>query len=101
MKWAGIVLIVALLPVVAQAGHVSGASAHETIARAKVAIARAAALDDQWTATIAALKAAQAAEQRHDYDAAASKAIQARMLADLSIKQAVAQKKLWRNEVVR
>lgn len=100
MRSAAIGLILAMLPGIALAAEVSKARADHEIAAAKASIDRAAALGDQWTATITAFKAAKAAEQKGDFSAAETQAKQARKLAELSIRQATVQKKLWRNEVV-
>lgn len=100
MRIVCLALILASLPAVGQAENATKASAEQGIAKAKVALLHAAALNDQWTATVAAFKAAQAAAQKGDYVAATTQAKRARMLAGLSIAQATAQQKLWRNEVV-
>ena len=100
MRSTAVGLILTMLPGIALAAEASRASADHEIAAAKVFIDQAAALNDQWTPTIAAFKAAKAAEQKGDFPAAETQAKQARMFAELSIKQATAQKKLWRNEVV-
>lgn len=101
MKIACLALILAVAPAVAQAANATKASADQAIAAAKTALGRAAKLDDQWTATVAAFKAAETAMQKRDYRTALTQAKLTRRLADLSIKQATAQKTLWRNEVVR
>ena len=56
-------------------------------------------LDDGWLPTQAALKQARAAFAKHDNTVALAKARHAQMLARISITQAEAQKRLWRNEV--
>jgi hypothetical protein len=100
MRRATIGLILAMLPSIALSAEASKASADHEIAAAKSSIDQAAALGDQWTATMTAFKTAKAAEQKGNFSAAEAQAKQARVLAELSIKQATAQKKLWRNEVV-
>lgn len=101
MKIAYLALILAVAPGVAQAADATKAIADQAVAGAQTALGRATKLDDQWTATVAAFNAAETAMQKRDYSTALTQAKLARRLADLSIKQATAQKKLWRNEVVR
>jgi uncharacterized protein HemY len=77
------------------------ASAKAALSQAESAARQAATMNDQWTPTAAALKAARAAFKTGDYAKAQRLAAQAAKFAGLSVEQARQQKKLWRSEVVR
>ncbi|MDD2876085.1 MAG: hypothetical protein PHT60_02530 [Acidiphilium sp.] len=97
---AAVLLSVMICPVVALAGSATKASADHAIASAQTKMKIAASNQDQWIATVDAFKAAKAAEQKGDFAIAEAEAKHAATLADLSIAQAKAQKKLWQNEIV-
>ncbi|HEX7389479.1 MAG TPA: hypothetical protein VF286_05170 [Acidiphilium sp.] len=100
MKPFGVaVMMLLVLPGVAMADGATKAGADQDIALAKAKMQAAAALGNQWTPTEAAFKRAEAAEQKGDFAAAQKAAARARQLADLSIGQATAQKKLWTGAV--
>lgn len=100
MKPFGIaVMALLMLPVAAMADGATKASADQAIALAKAKMQTAATLNNQWTPTEAAFKQAEAAEQKGDFAMARKAAIRARQLAELSIGQATAQKKLWTDAV--
>ncbi|MDA8051679.1 MAG: hypothetical protein M0002_17040 [Rhodospirillales bacterium] len=103
MKPLPLVLIagLALLPAAALAGDATSAGAQQAIAAAEAKISAAAAMQNQWFATMAAFRAAKAAERKGDYAAAEAAAAEAGKLADLSIAQARRQKALWQSEAVR
>ncbi len=90
-----------LVPFLAQAGGPSKAVAAKAISNAAARIKIAEGMNDQWLSTLAAFKAAKAAEAKGDFALAQSKAMTAETLANLSIQQATVQKKLWVNEVVK
>lgn len=94
------VAAIMIAPLMAQAGGPSQANSAKAIASAAARIKIAAGMNDQWLATLAAFKAAKAAQAKGDFALAQSKAMTAETLANLSIQQASAQKKLWVNEVV-
>ncbi|KDM68491.1 MULTISPECIES: hypothetical protein [Acidiphilium] len=82
--------------------HAAGKDdAARAIAAAAAKMKTAAALEDQWTPTVAAFKAAKAADAAGDYAKAEASAKRAEALAAASIAQARSQKHLWRNEVPR
>lgn len=81
-------------------------AATKTDAEAAIAAARktekaAGAVQNQWLPTETALKMAAKALAAGKYDEATATAKRAQALAELSIRQAREQDKLWRNEVVR
>ncbi|MBW4091514.1 MAG: hypothetical protein HIU82_10445 [Proteobacteria bacterium] len=94
----------ALAPIAVRAAGIgvpAGSPAGVAIGRAEAAAHEAAALHDQWTPTVATLRAARAAAAKGDNAAAIRLADQARHLANLSIRQVHAQRKLWHDAVVR
>ena len=101
MRRGFLALAVVMLPGIALATGASKSDADHEIAAAKTSIDRAAALNDQWTSTIAAFRAAKAAARKGDFAEASAQAKRARGLADVSIEQAIEQKKLWHDEAVR
>ncbi|MCU4159472.1 hypothetical protein AiwAL_05055 [Acidiphilium sp. AL] len=101
MKPIVAILIALALPAAASAAGATKASAAREIALAKAKLRVAASMNDQWTPTVAALKQAETAERKGDFATAQAKAMRARKLAELSIAQAMQQKKLWVNEVPR
>lgn len=62
---------------------------------------KAGTLDNQWTTTGKALKAAQAAAGQGDYDKATMLAGKAKALAQLAVDQAQNQEQAWKKAVVR
>ena len=100
MKRMALVVAAAVLGlgVAHAAGKVDAARA---IAGAAAKMKIAAALDDQWTPTIAAFKTAKAADAAGDYAKAEASAKRAEALAAASIAQARSQKRLWQNAVPR
>lgn len=101
MKPVILILIGLTFPLAASAAGATRASAAHAIALAKAKLRVAASMNDQWTPTIAAFRQAEAAERKGDFATAQAKAMRARKLADLSIRQAETQRKLWVNEVPR
>lgn len=83
--------------------HAAGskADAEHAIVAAAAKMKVAASLNDQWTPTVAAFKAAKKAVAAQDYATAEARAKKAEALADASIGQARGQKNLWKNEVPR
>lgn len=79
----------------------SRSDADHAIAAAAAKMKIAAALNDQWTPTVSAFKAARKAAADKDYATAEAKAKRAEALAEASIKQAHSQKHLWKTEVPR
>jgi hypothetical protein len=69
--------------------------------KAEAAIKEAHALRNEWTTTLAAMKAAKAAADAGKFDEAIKHAQQAEALANGSIAQSKEQEKLWRDAVVR
>lgn len=70
-------------------------------AAAQKAEAQAGALHNQWSPTEAALKQAQQAAEQKRYDEALALARRAEALAKASIAQALKQRLLWREAVVK
>lgn len=95
MTMAGAALIFSI------AHAASKADAEHAIAAAATKMKVAASLNDQWTPTVSALKAAKHAATKQDYATAEEMAKKAKALATASIEQAHAQKHLWQNEVPR
>ena len=82
--------------------HAAGKDdAARAIAGAAAKMKTAGALDNQWTPTVAAFKAAKAADAAGDYAKAEASAKRAEALAAASIVQAHSQKHLWQNEAPR
>ena len=94
---------ITLLAVITAGGPVWAASQQNftaTYAAAESAQQRAMVLQNAWTATAAALKAAKTAAAAQDYDRALDLAKKAEAMAKVSIEEAKEQKTLWRQAVV-
>lgn len=100
MKRAMVMALGAVL-MVGIAHAASQADAEHAISAAAAKMKIAASLNDQWTPTVAAFKAAKKAVAAKDYAAAEIHAKKAEALAERSIEQARSQKHLWKNEVPR
>ncbi len=96
----GVVLVGLLVPAAAGAAVASKTSAASAIAAAQAEMKLAASMQDQWIATVAAMKDARLALKQGDFAAAETAAVHAKALASLSVEQAKAQRTLWVNEAV-
>lgn len=97
----GLALAVALGAFATTANAASADDFKTAYAKAEAAEKDAGTLKNQWTTTEAELKAAQAAANTGDYEAAVKHAQAAEALADASIAQAKEQATAWTAAVIR